>query len=236
MFRIKIADIVIEIDNRYGDVEKISKDYLTDDKPFFTVSVSDAEIEAEANRLDESFTAAELESIGIYRKIAERIADYGAFVFHGAVVVMDGNAYLFTAKSGVGKTTHIRLWLKCFKGRARILNGDKPVIRIIDGKAYIAGTPWRGKEQYGEAGFMPLSGIAFLERDKENTAYTEMAANALERFVTQAYLPKKNAALSIKVLKLLDTVINTTPLITLRCNMEDDAAYVAYDAFKKAKG
>ncbi len=235
MFNIEIAKIVIGIDNRYDEVRKISEDYITDAQANFSVCVTEDEILKEADSFNPDFPKGELESIAIYRKIAERLIDYGAFVFHGAVILFDGKAYLFTAKSGVGKTTHIRLWLSVFKERARILNGDKPVIRVEDGRVFISGTPWRGKEQYGEPGYVPLSGIVFVRRSDENIAYTENPRDAMSRFVTQAHIPKTNAETGIKALRLLDTVINTVPLVTLGCNMDEEAALVAKNAIEVAE-
>ena len=50
-----------------------------------------------------------------------RIADkviYDTILFHGSVIAVDGEGYLFTAKSGTGKSTHARLWRETFGDRA----------------------------------------------------------------------------------------------------------------------
>ncbi len=231
MFYIEIANIPIGIENRYNEVYEISKDYLTKKPPSFTVFADDDDLAFEAAKTDEVSRKEGLESIALYRKIADSIWKYDAFVFHGAVVNYEGKAYLFTAKSGVGKTTHIRLWLRAFGEKAKILNGDKPVIRVIDGQVFISGTPWRGKEQYGEPGLLPLAGIAFLERSSENCAYPETPDNAIKRFATQAYIPKTEPLSGTRMLRLFNKVLTEVPLITLKCNMDIDAAKVAKEAF-----
>jgi len=235
MLRINVANIVIEIDNKYETLPVIAKDYLSDKDADFSVSVSDEEIAREGAGLPEGFTKGELESIAVYRKIASRLPEYSAFVFHGSAVELDGSVYLFTAKSGVGKTTHTRLWLKKHGKRARVLNGDKPVIRIINGTAYVAGTPWRGKEGYGVPGMAPLAGIALLSRAEKNEAFAVSAEDALVRFITQAYIPRDDARSASLTVALLSEVLSCVPIISLRCNMEDDAADVAYRAFLKAR-
>ncbi len=235
MFSIKIADVPIAIDNRYPVVEKLSQDYLTSEPPLFCVSACDGELKKEAALLDEKFSLGELESIALYRKIADRIYEKDALVVHGAVVELDGAAYLFTAKSGVGKTTHARLWLSAFGERASILNGDKPLLRVIDGSVIAAGTPWRGKEGYGAPRNAPLRGIAFLERAPQNSASPETPSGALTRFVTQTYLPRGSAASGARALALIDSILRTVPLISLRCNMEPDAPLVALNAFGEAE-
>ena len=235
MFTVKIADIAIGIENRYSYVYEISKDYLTEDTPVFTVSADSSDIEEEKRLSDVSFAEPLFEATAIYRKIADNLADYDAFVFHGAVVELDGDAYLFTAKSGVGKTTHVKLWLDLFPGRARILNGDKPVIRLINGKPYVSGTPWRGKEGFGYPGLASLSGIAFLERSKENYADAEKPESALIKFATQAHIPRSNSTRSAKALSLFDKILRSVPLVRLRCNMDISAAETAYSAFNESK-
>ncbi len=231
---IEIAGIPIEVEYRYGVLTYTLKDYLSEKEPLFTVAADDKDLEYEASKSDIALSRGDLESVAVFRKIAEKLVEYDAFVFHGSVINFDGRAYLFTAKSGVGKTTHTRLWLSEFKGRARVLNGDKPVIRVIDSAVYASGTPWRGKEQYGEPGVLPLAGIAFLERAKENEAYPENPDAAITRFATQAHIPKSDAAAGIKMLRLFNKVLMSVPLITLKCNMEPSAAHTAYEAFRLA--
>lgn len=232
MFKIEIAEIKIQVNNKYDLLPKIAKDYFTDGEAEFSVSVSDEEIEKEREGLSGDFTSGELESFAIYRKIADKLSDYSAFVFHGAVIVMDGEAFVFTAKSGTGKTTHVNLWQKKFGKKVKILNGDKPVIRIVGGIAYVSGTPWRGKEGYGEPGFYRLCGVAVLERAKENSAEPITQDEALVSFVSQAYIPKTNATSARKTLIALSSAIGSVPAIRLRCNMDLEAAEIAYSAFQ----
>ncbi|MBQ7333085.1 MAG: hypothetical protein IJW38_01885 [Clostridia bacterium] len=233
MFTVKIAEIAIGIDNRYSYVEEISRDYLTDDAPSFTLSATEKEIDYERTLAEGNFPVGVLESTAIYRKMAEKLADYDAFIFHGAVIEFKGRAYLFTAKSGVGKTTHIRLWQKRFGAEVSILNGDKPVLRVIDGEVFASGTPWRGKEGYGKPGITRLSGIAFIERSGENKAFSVKADEVIMKFATQAYIPRTDSA--AKILSLFDKVLSRVPLIVLGCNMNPDAAEVAYSAFMEAE-
>ena len=226
MIVIKISEIPIGIDNRFSYIKKLAADYLTDEEPLFTVSATDEDIEKERAESEIEFSDGYLESIVIYRKIAEIIPRYDAFVFHGAVLNYDGRAYAFTAKSGVGKTTHTGLWLSEFKDKVHYLNGDKPVIRIIDGKVYAYGTPWRGKEGYGVNESAPLMGIALLERAKINTANEISPEFGVLRLFGQVYLPKDKEALKL-TMKLADKVLKTVRFVELRCNMDPEAAHVA---------
>ena len=187
-------------------------------------------IKAEAAQSAEEYPDGYLESIVLYREIAEKLPFYSAFVFHGAVIAVDGKAYAVTARSGVGKTTHLRLWQEVFGDKVHVLNGDKPIIRIIEGEPYACGTPWRGKERYGVNEMLPLCGIGFLERAEENSAERIEVGEALMKFMTQIYVPKERSAATI-ALGTADRVLNAVPLIRIRANMKPDAAITAYKAF-----
>jgi hypothetical protein len=230
MITVKIADLAIGIDNRYSYISEYAKDYLTEEKPLFTVKVTDEDIEAERAESPEEFSDAYYESIAAYRKIAEILPSYDAFLFHGAVIELDNKAYIITANSGVGKTTHLKLWLSRFGEEVGILNGDKPTLRFIDGVPYASGTPWRGKEGYGKSGIKEISGIAFLERGEKNRAYRIEPSEAAVKFVSQTYLPKKDKLMLIKTLNLSNRLINSVRLVRLECNMEPEAAEVSRKA------
>ncbi len=227
MFKIKIANLPIGIDNRYRDVEVISRAFLTDEDPLFTVSVSTEEIEDERSLTDTDFRDSYYESVITYRKIAEHLPEYDACLFHGSAITLGGKAYIITANSGVGKTTHTRLWLSEFPGEVEILNGDKPTLRMIDGVPYASGTPWNGKENYGKNGLYPIAGFAFLTRAEKNSAREISISDAVFRFMSQIYLPKKSGAMLAKTMSIADKLLKNTRLVLLECNMEPEAAHVA---------
>ena len=75
---------------------------------------------------------------------AFRTATLGTLEMHASVIAHEGRGYLFLAKSGTGKSTQSRMWLRCIEG-AKLLNDDNPAIRIADGRPLVFGTPWSGK-------------------------------------------------------------------------------------------
>ena len=229
MLVIKIANIPIGIDNRFEYIENIARDYLSDEVALFTVSAGSDEIakerEASAGELSDGY----LESIVVYRKIAERLPEYGAVVFHGAILAKGEKAYAFTARSGVGKTTHTRLWLSELGSDVHYINGDKPVIRLIDGVPYAFGTPWRGKEGYGRAESAPLKAIALLERAETNTAKQIPYSDGVVRLMKQIYIPKNPDSASL-AMRVADKILTTVRFVELKCNMDTEAAHVAAKA------
>ena len=231
MLLLSIADITVGVENRYKHIERISRDYTVDSgAPLFTVSASDEDIARERGNLDEDFHDAFLESTVIHRKIADQLWRYDAFLFHGAVLAVDGGAYAFTAPSGTGKTTHTRLWLELLGERAEYLNGDKPIIRFIDGVPYAYGTPWLGKEGYGSNISAPLLGIARLARGKENSARGVSFDDISSILLSQIYIPRAPMA-AARTLALVGRLSEGVKLIELECNMEKDAAVTSAAAF-----
>ena len=231
MIKLKLADIAFGVENKYAFTEALTRDYLTADPPQFVLSVSDSEIERE--RLSERESADYLESIAIYRKLAEKLPEYDAFVFHAATLNVDGDALAFTAKSGVGKTTHTRLWIDTLgKERVHYLNGDKPIIRFIDGTPVVYGTPYRGKEGFGRNESAPLRAITFVERGEVNEAENVELHDAVLRLAGQIYMPRSPIS-TMKTLKLLDRLVRKTELLLLRCTPDSRAVAAAYRAIYK---
>ncbi len=233
MIKVSIAGLNVGIDNRFDFIEKMTADYVSDKGPLdFSVSVTPEQLSEEAEMSEREYSDGYLESVAVYRSIAERLPDFGGAVFHGAVIANEGKAYAVTARSGVGKTTHLSLWLRAFGDKVHILNGDKPIIRDIDGTVYAAGTPWRGKENFGVNEMLPLAGIAFLERAESNSAQKISPTDALIPFISQIYIPKgpRCAALA---LSLANKVISSVPLFSFKVNMDIEAAHIAYKAFIK---
>ena len=226
MIKIDIGGISIGIENKFEYIERLSENYLTEDEPVFTVLASFEDMEKERESSGINAPPWYLESIVAYRNIAEMLPKLDAFVFHGSVLALDGKAYIFAAKSGVGKTTHTRLWLSEFSDECYVLNGDKPVIRLVGDEFFVAGTPWRGKEGFGVHETLPLGGIAFLERGEENSASRMSISDALTRIITQVYKPKDKTA-ARRTMVLMDELLRKTPLVRLVCNMNPDAAHTA---------
>jgi len=114
---------------------------------------------------------------------------YGGFMLHSSAVEVDGRAYLFSAPSGTGKSTHTTQWLKLFGDRARIINDDKPAIRIIGGTVYAYGTPWSGKSDLNVNAAVPVQGICVLERSEKNFIKPLDEGTAVFSILNQTYDP-----------------------------------------------
>ncbi len=233
MFIIKIADLKIAIENKYDYVFEQCTEYICSDTEFdFTVNATDSEIIEEQKIGGFDFDAGYLESICIYRNIAKQLPKYNGFVMHGAAIEYDGKAYCFTAKSGTGKTTHIMLWKKLLGNKVNIINGDKPIIRSINGEFLVFGTPWCGKEGFGNNIHAPLAGICFLERGEVNSIRHYSHHEALNKLLPQIFLSSENDIFSATI-GMIDNILQRIPMWNLKCNISDEAAKLSHNTMCK---
>lgn len=243
-FVISLAGIPISIIPLCPTVPCFFSDYICNDPPLFCVATTEKEIEQERLR-DETgeeyilspLTDRNLEILILLRKIAARLIVYDTIVFHGSVVALNGKAYLFTAPSGTGKTTHTRLWLEQLP-EAYVLNGDKPFLKATTGEKVLAcGGPWRGKEKYGCNETLPLEAICLLERSAENHIEAISPREAMNTLIRQSNIPEGPNAM-IQALQIIDRISRNVRLYRLGCNMNPEAAQISIRAMipEKAGG
>lgn len=147
-------------------------------------------------------------------------------LMHGSVVAVGDNAVMFTAPSGTGKTTHTRLWLDHIPG-AYVVNGDKPLLNVGENITAF-GTPWSGKENMNRNCCATLKAICLLERSESNSIEAVRFMQVWQQLMKQFYLPQ-DPVLMEKTMRLIDSICKQVPIYRLRCNMEPEAAAVAWN-------
>ena len=230
MPKYKIADVVFTTEHKYGYVEKVCADYICESEDAeVNLVVTDEDILYERSKGAEDLTDSYLESLVLCRKLCDYALDKkDAFFMHGSAIMVDGEAYLFTAKSGTGKSTHTRLWRELLGERAVMINDDKPIIRLIDGKFYAYGTPWNGKHRLSTDTKAPIKAICILERGKE------APKDALLKILDQTLRPTKKERLE-KELDLIGKLLKSVNLYKLWCNVSLDAAKLSYEFMSKGE-
>ena len=236
-FCISLAGHAIWIDSLHREVYSLCEEFLCEDEPEIRVSITEDDIAYERKEADKTNTPQSdgyLETLAVYRKISERILEYDTFLMHGAVVASGSDAYMFTAASGTGKTTHIRKWLEKLDD-AYVVNGDKPLIKITDTEAIACGTPWRGKEQMGTNSMVPLRAIVLMERGEENRMEEVSFMNAFTFLLQQTYQPKEKEAMK-KTLRLFSQLKGKVRFYRFVFNnMKEDSFDVSYRALTGGK-
>ncbi|MBQ8428360.1 MAG: hypothetical protein IJX18_03810 [Clostridia bacterium] len=231
----EIADLRIDIKNRCDFTTKFCAEYLSQDQTspaHFAVEVTEEEFLAE-KAISERFSDGYIENICLYRNICLQMPKFNRMLLHTCVIALDGNGYAFLGKSGTGKSTHSRLWLKNFP-KAYILNGDKPIISFEKEGAFVHGTPWRGKEGFGVKGKVPLKALCFLRQAKENKIQALPPQKAVHLLFGQLLLPSDEEA-ATKTLELADKILASTPAYLLDCDISKEAVKVSYEKLTDKK-
>lgn len=241
-FTCQFAKINVGIEAIFEETKIFCLDYLTEEAPDFCVSVNWEDIKKEREFSDKTslkefgkiifYEDSYLETLAVYRKIAEKMLDYDTLLFHGSAIAVDDQAYLFTAKSGTGKSTHTRLWRKQFGEKTYMVNDDKPLIRITDESVLVCGTPWDGKHHLSKNVIVPLKAICWLKRDEENHIEALAAKDAFPVVMQQIYYTKDVQRME-KTLFLIDKLLKQVHFYQLGCNMEPEAAMVSYQGMQE---
>lgn len=156
---------------------------------------------------------------------------FGGMMLHSSCVEKDGFAYLFSARSGTGKSTHTHLWLENLEN-TRIINDDKPALLKENGTWYACGTPFSGKTDENLDVKIPVRAIVFLFRGKDNKVKRLDKSMAAPLVLEQTINPV-DKSLAVNMLDSLDLLLREVPVFTLHCNMEKDAATTAYNEIER---
>lgn len=225
-----IAGITVEFKFKYRYGELKCQRYLFNGTPAMSFSASDEEIEREKELFPEN-TLESAEFDCLFRKLYNIAPKYNRIVMHGASIMKDGKGFIFAAPSGTGKTTHIKLWGRRFGNEVKVIDGDKPFVSFENGSAFVWGSPRSGKENLNNPLSAPLSGIAFIERGKENSIAKVSPQEIFNEAFMQFYFPK-NKEMSEKTVEIINGILSNVPLYRLRCNTDVEAAEVAWNGMK----
>ena len=229
----KIADLVVQMKAEHLPLvpQSVAYEYNGTESPLFDIVTTPEIYQSYKNRYPEADDAL-IEYMHSGAVFYTNLIEQNGMMLHASAVEMDEKAYLFSAPSGTGKSTHTGLWVKEFTPKARILNDDKPAIRIIDDNIFVYGTPWSGKTDMNLNRKVPLQGIAFISRAEENSIAPISSISAIEKILSQTVRPSQKETM-IKMLDVLERIIERIPIYELSCNMDPKAAHVAYETMSK---
>lgn len=242
VFTMEVAGLVVSVEPMFQSTREYCRPYLTEKEPQFFVHITPEDLVYEQLLLEREaveeglkirkFKEPFLERSTIQRRVADFLVSRDTLMLHGSTVSVDGNAYLFTAPCGTGKSTHTRLWRELFGDRAVMVNDDKPFLQITPDAVLAYGSPWSGKHGLATNICVPLKGICSLRRGKENQIRPGNWNELMELLCKQVHIPE-DPALAEKTLELLDSLMQMVPLWEMECNKEPEAALIAYSAMKQ---
>lgn len=230
----KIADLIVEFDPKFDMLKSRSRKYEIDDITKNTnikICLTDEQIKKEVE-LDSKATPQVVEYMVTGYRFYANLLNYRGCLLHASGVVIDDEAYLFSAAPGTGKSTHTSLWLKYLADKnPYILNDDKPAVRVMKDGIYSYGTPFSGKHDISENKKVKLKAICFIEQSKINFIRKVEPKEAIPLFFEQTINDISEEKM-LKFLDVLDTIIKNIPIYKLYCNMSEEAVQLSYRTMK----
>jgi len=235
MKKYKIADLIIRMDPKHSPLLPQSEAYIYngDEESSCDILTTSEVVDSYRARYPDSDEPL-IEYMHTGSVFYTRLIHHNGMMLHASAVELDGKAYLFSAPSGTGKSTHTSLWLKEFSPNAKILNDDKPAIRIFPDGIKVYGTPWSGKTDQNLNHKVPLQGIAFIKRGEKNEIHRISSISAIEKILSQTVRSADKNTME-KLLDLLGQIVQKVPIYELVCNMDPEAAHVAYNTMSKGE-
>ena len=168
------------------------------------------------------------EYMGMGTAFYKKLLAFDGIMLHSSAVAVDGYAYLFSASSGTGKSTHTSFWQELLgEDRAVIINDDKPAIRKVDGVYYAFGTPFSGKYDISVNCGVPVKGICFIRRGEMNRIRYIDAGNSLSPLFQQTIRPSEEENMEL-LCKNVDGILKEISFYELECLPNIDAARLSY--------
>lgn len=231
----RIADLNISIEPIFEQTLRRLNPYMWESvSPDFTIEATMDEISDFIRQSKTPCTPFGAESVIILTKLCNKVLEkFSGFFFHSSSLMLDGKAYVFTALSGTGKSTHTALWRKHFGNRVTMINDDKPIIRKHEGSFYIYGTPWMGKSEIGNNVKAPVKAVYVLQRGEKNSAVKVKTGEVFRQILEATVVPSDKTGM-MTLLSLLDEFFSEVPVFLLTCNTDIEAAVVAYEASQNA--
>ncbi len=163
-----------------------------------------------------------------YAGFSHLLLQNGLCILHSACILLDGQAILFSAPSGTGKSTQADLWAlhRC----ARIVNGDRTLLRA-DGTAH--GVYFSGESSYCEPFQAPIRAIVCLTQAPKSSVCRIVGAEALRALYSQCAFDLHNAEEVSQAIDLLINLTSRIPIYRLNATADTSAVEVLENALRE---
>ncbi len=234
----RIADLVVEYNKKYEPLISHSEKYVINEdvEADIKIELTDEMMQRQKEGLERANLPKEwceiphIEYDMTGNKFSEAMLDFNGYQLHASAIVVDEEAYLFSAPMGTGKSTHTSLWLKYLANKKPyILNDDEPIIRTIDGITYAYGTPFSGASERNENKKVKIKGICFLEQSKTNFIEKLDSNNAITYYMNNTRVLGYKLD---KLLNVLDSIVSNVPMYRFGCNISEEAVRLSYETMK----
>ena len=159
------------------------------------------------------------------------VTEAGGYVFHCSYIDLDGRAILFTAPSGVGKSTQAELW-RSLRG-AQIVNGDRAVIRASEDGVLACGLPFAGSSQYCLNRDLPVAAVVYLGQAPRTTIRRLRGYEAFARIWEGCSVNLWEPEQLQRISKLVEQTAAMVPVYHLPCTPDESAVETLENALRE---
>ncbi len=155
--------------------------------------------------------------------------NYGVTPIHASTIVCKNQSTLFLGESGTGKSTHSQLWIKNIDG-AKLLNDDSPMVRVVEDSLIVYGSPWSGKTNCYINESYKVKAFVRIKRGQINQIHKHNSLQSIGA-IYPSFPPMFafDEPLADKMLEIVSGVIKTTPIYTIACLPNAEAAQICYN-------
>ena len=232
----KFANFFVEINPLYDYTKDMIKFFETDETPTSDViKVGDKFTVDDYKKyisLHPEVPIYETEYVYLSFDFFEKILKYNAIMVHSSAIKYNRKCYLFSADSGVGKSTHTALWQEVYGDKVQIINDDKPIIRIKNNKLIVYGSPFAGGTMKFQNDSADLEAIVFLERSKNNSI-EELSPQSAMRYLFKESVRKIGKNQMNNSLNMISVILENCKIYKLHCNMDKSSAILSHDTIVK---
>ena len=232
-FKIKIAEKVLEINVFNESTKKYCGKFLSEEKPDYVITMTEEDLKNERTNSEDGKVYVNEEISALYRKIADLLVEDNIVVFHSSSFMVNGNGFLITARSGVGKSTHAKNLSDYIGDSFKYINDDKPLLRVNDNDVIVFSSPWNGKERRGNNISAPLKAILFLSRGETNSYRKVVNKEEIYiKMLSQIYLPKEKSKRE-KALIIADKLLKNVNFYEINVTKDIESAKMTYEEIIK---
>lgn len=224
----RIADLLIEVPEAGGMAPRC-REYLTEEKVSADIVIRADLYKSDRFPYRNENMMAYMESC---TQFCSKILNFDGLYLHSSAIEWEGKAYLFSGPSGMGKSTHTRLWQSIYPD-ARVFNDDKPALRCLDGRWFAYGTPWCGKDGININMKVLLGGICFLRRGDTNSIRRLSPLEATARIISQTTRRFKTEQRLDLLLSHVEKLVDMIPVYELHCLPDADAARLSSETMRR---
>lgn len=157
-----------------------------------------------------------------------KLTYFNGVSLHGSAIKFDDDAIIFTAPSGVGKSTQAKLWKQKYGNRVTFINDDKPALRFEDGELYCYGTPFAGKEHLNGNTEAKVKAIINVVRGDVNKIEKTGKKESIALMLEETARSMLNGNANRNIFTAIEHILSCTPIYKLTCTKQLEAVETVY--------